>query len=425
MKIAHIKISNVLGVAELEFTPGGFNEIAGPNGSGKTSVLEAIKATLKSGHDATLLRKGAEKGESVLVIDDGMEIKKRITETTSTTEVRRDGKKLTNPAEAIRALTDMLSINPVDFLRAPKKDRVRVLLESMPIEVDAEKLSGIAGVKVPAMTGVHALHIIETVYKQVYDERTGTNRAVREKQATINQLRAAIPPVPAGADGDENELTDKLSAIDATKNSEIDRITNKLDGLRKELGVKIDDLRKQIEVLNAEYTDWERKAGVQREKVLNKHRDERAPILEQLAVIRNNREIGARRAQTLDTITNLETELEGLSSDAEQQTQALTGIEKYKSDLLDALPIPGLEVKDGEIFRNDVQFDRLNTAQQVDIAVEIAKLRAGNLGVVCVDGIELLDTESFEAFRDRAVKSGLQLFVSKVSDDEFSVKTGE
>lgn len=61
MKIAHVKISNILGIAELEFTPAGFNEISGPNGTGKTSVLEAIKAALSTGHDATLLRKGAER----------------------------------------------------------------------------------------------------------------------------------------------------------------------------------------------------------------------------------------------------------------------------------------------------------------------------------------------------------------------------
>lgn len=423
MKIAHVKISNVLGIAELEFTPSGFNEIAGPNGSGKTSVLEAIKATLNSGHDATLLRKGADKGEAVIVLDDSTEIKKRITEAASTTEVRRDGKKVARPAEAIRALTDLLSVNPVDFLRAPKKDRVRVLLEAMPIEVDTAKLSEIAGITVQPVAGVHGLNIIETVYKQVYDERTGTNRAVREKQSTINQLRAAVPPVPPGADGDENELTEKLSAIDGAKDTELARISAKLDGIRKEIGDKIEDLRKQIETLNADFADWERKAGLQREKAMTKHRDERAPIIEQLAVIRNNREIGARRAQTLDTVANLETELEELTGDAERQTQALAGIEQYKSDLLDSLPIPGLEVKDGEIFRNGVQFDRLNTAQQVDVAVEIAKLRAGELGVVCVDGIELLDSGAFEEFRDRAVKSGLQLFVSKVSDDGFAIKT--
>lgn len=117
----------------------------------------------------------------------------------------------------------------------------------------------------------------------------------------------------------------------------------------------------------------------------------------------------------------MEIELGELEEDARRQARALDEIEAYKEELLAGLPIPGLEVRDGDVFRNGVQFDRLNTAQQVDIAVEIAKLRAGELGVCCVDGIELLDSGAFDEFRERALDSGLQLFVSRVTDDAFQI----
>ncbi|MNT74306.1 hypothetical protein D3C72_2131160 [compost metagenome] len=84
-----------------------------------------------------------------------------------------------------------------------------------------------------------------------------------------------------------------------------------------------------------------------------------------------------------------------------------------------------MEVKDGEIYRDGVVFDRLNTAQQVWVAIEIAKLRAGNLGVSCVDGIELLDPAAFEEFKKQSLASNLQLFVSRVSSEEFAVKTSQ
>jgi DNA repair exonuclease SbcCD ATPase subunit len=450
MKIAHVKITNVLGITELEFTPQGFNEITGRNGEGKTSVLEAIKACLNTGHDATLLRRGAKEGEVVLVLDgQGMEIKKRIKADSSPTEVRQGGKKVSRPAEALRSFADMLAINPVDFLRAPKKDRVRVLLETMPIEVDTEKLSEMAGIAINPDTGLPALTLIDTVHSQVYDNRTGTNRAVKEKQATIAQLSAAIPPSPMGADGDEDDLTNAITEIDSNRDAELRRISAKLDGLRSERDNELQDLRdtlekriaaireelearinaireeltKEADSIKEAFNDNERKANLQREKSTNRATESRGPLAEQLAVIRNDREAAGRRAQTIDTITNLETELEGLVDEAAQQTRALSDIEKYKSELLDSLPIPGLEVKGGEVFRNGVQFDRLNTAQQVDIAVEIAKLRAGGLGVICVDGIELLDSGAFDAFKTRSIESGLQLFVSKVSDDDFSINT--
>lgn len=438
MKIQHLRISNILGISELELSPQGFTQISGPNGTGKTSVLEAIKAVLSSGHDATLLRKGADKGEVVLVLDDGTELSKTVTPANSTTAVRRDGKKIARPAEAIKALTDVLSVNPVDFLLAPKKERVRVLLESMPLEADTAHLAEIAGIEVKAAPGLHALHVINQVHQQVYDERTGTNRAVREKQATINQLEAAVPPAPAGVDGDEQDLELKLAEADGVRTGTLGRIAAKLDGLQRKAQEDIDAIRAETQrrideiraegqaradAVKADLAEQERKAAGAREKALAAHSQTVQPIQAQLASIRNDREAAGRRKQTLETIANLRTELGTLQADAQKQTEALAAIEQYKSDLLAALPIPGLEVRDGEILRNGIPFDRLNTAQQVEIAVEVAKLRAADLGVVCVDGLELLDSNTLAAFRESALASGLQLFITRVSDSEFSIQT--
>ena len=438
MKISHLSIRNILGIDELELSPKGFTQVSGPNGTGKTSLLEAIKAATGAGHDATLLRKGAEKGEVVLVLDDGMEIAKTVTSNGSTTTVKRDGKKQPRPAETIKALTDSLSINPVDFLLAPKKDRVKALLEAMPLEADTEHLEEIAGVKVNAAPGLHALHVINQVYQQVYDERTGTNRAVREKQNTIAQLEAAVPPAPAGVEGDEPALEERLQEATSARDVTLGKITTKLDGLRKKAQEDIDAVRAEtqrrideakaegqakVDAINADLAENERKAAAAREKAHTTYSEATTPVTAQLQVIRNDRESAGRRKQTLETIESLRTELATLQEDAQRQTAALTSIEQYKSDLLAALPIKGVEVVDGEILRDGIPFDRLNTAQQVDIAVELAKLRAADLGVVCVDGLELLDSSTLEEFKARALESGLQLFITRVSDQPFQIET--
>lgn len=440
MKISHIKISNILGIDDLEFSPAeGFTEISGPNGAGKTSVLESIKAALQGGHDATLLRKGAEKGEIVLVLDDGSQIRRRVTEKGSTTDLLRDGKKVPRPADAIKALTDMMSVNPVDFLRAPKKDRVRVLLEAMPLEVSADKLSEIAGFPVEFKSGTHALQVIQAVHQQIYDARTGTNRAVREKEATIKQLRETVPEAPGGVEGDEDTLQAQLDTARTARDTMMQRIQKQLEKMRDESQARKDALRAeaqaQIDAIKAKLqadldaeaaalADIEQRASAKSNETTEKFQQTSGPINSALAAIRSNRDVAAKRAQQIQIIEQMQDELEELRAEADRQTEALTGIEKYKSDLLSSLPIPGLEVIDGEISRDGVAFDRLNTAQQVDIAVEIAKLRAGTLGLVCVDGVELLDAASYEAFRDRAQESGLQLFVSKVSPEgEFTIST--
>lgn len=437
MRIQHLKIRNILGVTELEFSPGGFNEITGKNGQGKTSVLEAIKSVIEGGHDATLLRRGADSGEIVMVLDDKTTIRKRVTPKSSPVEVVQGGQKQKRPTDIIKELTDLLSVNPVDFLRAPKKNRVQVLLDTMPIEVDAEKLSKISGVPVDPAAAENGLAVLEMVRKQVFDDRTGTNRAIKEKDATINQLRLAIPEAPGGFDGSEDELIAKVEQADQERDAELKRISTKLEGIKDGNRQKIDEIRSEaqrkideikakamadVEAIQAEERRIEGLASQQREKTIAKHTETVAPLREALATIRANREAHAKRQQTLEVINQMERDLEQLVEDADKQTKAIADIEAYKNELLESLPIPGLEVRDGEIYRHGIQFDRLNTAQQVEIAVEIAKLRAGELGVVCVDGLELLDKEAFEAFRDRCLESGLQLFVSRVSDEEFQVK---
>lgn len=439
MKIQQLTISNILGLNHLELTPGGFTTIAGPNGAGKTSVLEAIKGALQQGHDATLLRQGAEKGEVVLVLDDGVSITKKVGADASKTEVRdADGKLIPRPAEVIKGLTDMLSVNPVEFLAAPKKDRVKVLLESMPLEVDAEKLTAIAGVRVQQQPGVHALHILEAVHKQVYDARTGTNRAVKEKDATINQLRQAMPAAGEGVEGNEADVEAQIQAATAARDTTLGKITTKLDGIKTKAQTDIDGIRTElqeaidklkaeaqakVDAIKADVLDNETRAGAAREKAHTKHATDTAPLQAALTALRADRSNAARREQALATISTMVTELEGLRTEAQNQTDALAGIEKYKSELLQSLPIRGLEVRDGEIFRDGVPFDRLNTAQQVEIAVGIATLRAGELGVVCVDRIESLDDANLEELRKQATDAGLQMFVTRVGGEEFAIDT--
>lgn len=458
MRIERLKISNILGIEELDFEAGAFNVARGKNGTGKTSVLEAIKSVVKGGDDATLLRNGATKGEIVLVIDDGTEIKRRVTQkAVQPLVVEKNGVRVDRPSDTVKALIDMISVNPVDFLKAEKKKRVNVLLESLPMSADPVRLAEIVGHEVVLQDGRHALEQIQSVYQSVYDDRTGTRRAVREKESTINQLAATLPPAAETGPEDKGGLVAELARIDDAKDAEIARIDGKLDGYRKAAD---DDIKAETERLSewkdeqqaaiaglenqilairrgiidqtavsqkvkedryGEFTEIAAKAEKQRTKVLTAHAQERAGTAAKLDDIDSRLAAITRARQTRDTIKSMRADADSLADDVERQDAALKQIEAYKSELLAALPIDGLAVVEGEIFRHGVVFDRLNTGQQVEIAVEIAKLRAGDLGVICVDGIESLDSEHFDAFRDRAIASGLQLFVSRVADSEFEM----
>jgi DNA repair exonuclease SbcCD ATPase subunit len=453
MRVSRIKISDILGIEELEFEPGAFTTISGTNGSGKTSVLEAIKSVVKGGTDATLLRNGAKDGEIILVLDDETQIRKRVTAKSSTVTVERDGAIVREPMSTIRAITDMLSVNPVEFLAARPKDRTDVLLESLPIKADPKRLSKIAGFEVHADSSDHALVLIDRLQREIFDDRTATNRALRDKRATVQQLEGTLPaPGEPGATGDLPALEAAKAQLDAAKEAEFERVRLKLNEFRKTADEKTEAVRANmnsvrevaaqrieairvqmqadIDALTPELTaiqDWlvdaERKAGIQREKTVNRHAEGVAPIMAEISALRSSQGAAARAQQTRETIALIDREGLALRADSDRQTKALEDLAAYKAELLENLPIQGLTVQDGEIMRDGVVFDRLNTAQQVEIAVDIAKLRAGALGVICVDGLENLDTAHFEAFKAQAIKSGLQLIVSRVSDGDFAVQT--
>jgi len=55
--------------------------------------------------------------------------------------------------------------------------------------------------------------------------------------------------------------------------------------------------------------------------------------------------------------------------------------------------------------------------------LNVARLRAGELPLCLVDGLECLDAETFRAFEEMAPSSGLQLILNRVTTGPLSVKT--
>ena len=453
MKIERVKISNILGIERLEFEAGQFNEITGGNERGKTSVMEAIKSVFAGGEDATLLRRGEDKGEVVLVLDDGTELKKKVTPNGSTVTVEKDGVRQPKAQTTINALRDMMSVNPIEFLRmgstpAGKRGRVATLLEALPTKIDPARLTQIVGHPVELNPDLPAVEQLDAVYASVSDDRKGTNRAIREKEGTISQLAATLPKAgEGGPSGDPEELEAQIAGIDAELTATLGRVQTQLDkyadesrgredAARKKHGEEIERLQALIvaerearaAAIAAEVkfmANTRERAEAKREEFRTGTAAKREPLAAQLLALRQNASATARAAQTRQTIATLRAEADELVVDSEKQTKALTNLEAYKSELLDSIPIEGLAVRDGEIFRADVPFDRLNAQTQVEIAVEIAKLRAGQIGVICVDGLELMDAEHLEDFQAKAIDSGLQLFVTRVNPDggELAVST--
>lgn len=453
MIVSKIAIKNILGIEAMDINPGSVTEVAGSNGAGKTSVLEAIRAALSGGHDATLLRSGAEKGEIVLVLDDGTEIQKTIDAAKSKTVVKHPlYGKLPKPAEFIRRLADALALNPVSFLTAPKKDRTDQFLQAIPIKITADQ---VGFVPTEALRGVdldkHALEAISAIHKNIFDLRTGVNRAEKEKRATASQMTETLPPdAPEGESWSDaltaattelqaltRETGERVRALDAeaeaVKTAALQKFQDHSSRVKAELADAIEKLRadSEIEIVRAREESAavidaaEASRRAKREHLEAEFRPSDAALKEKIGHAKAMVEQQTKAASTKEFIAKMDSEADALKEQSAKLTAALSRLEVLKAGLLETLPIPGLSVQDGDIYIGDIPFDRVNTARKVQVAIEVAKLRAGELGLIACDGLELLDAKTFDAFKKAAAKSNVQFVISRVAEGPLTVSTEE
>jgi len=174
-------------------------------------------------------------------------------------------------------------------------------------------------------------------------------------------------------------------------------------------------------VLDEKYVHFE--AEYQRKKADKQagFEDKYNPLTEEIGGLRSSLKQIASIEQTQKMIEQMVGDVDSLEAKSQNLTTVLATIEQIKLELLKDLPIEGLEIIDGEIFQNSVVFDRLNTAEQIKIALTIAQLRIGELKLLCVDGVERLDEEALNELRKQSEAAGLQLFLAKVSNSNLNI----
>lgn len=430
MKIAKVKIRQLMGIDELEFEAGKLTVIAGGNGTGKTSILEIIGSALSGGtHDPKMLRLGSEKGDVCIELDDGMKILKTITEKGASFSMKdAEGNEVKKPATFLSSILDQISSNPVEFLTAKPKDRARVLLEAMPIEADRNTLLEITqGLDSVVPNMLEGLDLIDSVHQAVYDKRTTTNVLARDKEGAAKQLRSAIgdeDPDQIQTQIDETIETENIAyaalkgaqgELAAAELAEVTVIENQIKEIERKANEDILKLRSDMALLQAKYNAL--------------HAEKTSDLKQEVATAKTTREqlqerkkLAIKAQKAREDAIKAEQEAEEMDGKSKAMTAILAKIKDYRNSLIANLPIPGLEVVNGDIFRDGVQFDKLNTAQKVDIAIQIAALRAKGLPIARMDGFECLDPDTWAAFEQAAVNSNMQLFVTRVTEGPLQTK---
>lgn len=394
MKITYLKLLNILGHDEFVVKPGDkLTLVQGKNATGKSSILKALQAAFKgqSVNEATLLRNGAEAGEIVVELSDGTTIKKKIT---------TEGSKSNKSTKHLSEIADSFGLNPVEFLLMNNKDKLRTLLEILNVHATHEEMEECAPfIELPEQE-LFNLDEIARVRKQVYDERTATNRMLKDKEATLKQMEAVIPL-------EYDEVQHKA-------------VKQKIEEARQQKESHLADLENQkhteMLALNKKYDELKVVLG-------NKFDEHVRPLTDELSIIENNlKSVGAYEEQ-MKFIKTLNSEIEKYTERSDILESSLNYIDNLEKSKMSSFPIPGLSINEGNIYLDGVRLEHVNSARQISFVMNLAAKKMGELKAMVVDGIELLDSVKRKQLFGAIEKADIQMILTQVTDTELEIIT--
>jgi len=121
-------------------------------------------------------------------------------------------------------------------------------------------------------------------------------------------------------------------------------------------------------------------------------------------------ELRALLTAAQDVAEGLDTTVKALTDDAPAALLAKTN------------GIPGLTIVGDEILLDGIGIDHVSGAQQLDLAVEIARRANDKSKLLIVDGLERLDPEQMERFVKHATADGFQLIATRVTAGDLHIE---
>lgn len=462
MRLQTVEITNIRAIDYLKFEAGALTIIRAHNGRGKTSAIEAVKAVFEGGHDPSLLRQGTKKGVVALTLDDGTSVEKVITPKSATLTVKTaEGQVVPAPATFVAQLAKGFAFDPLAFISAPKAERAKYIASAMPISIGLADI--LASVELKPLVervkselsdiGKDRLDMpgLLAFRKVVYDNRAAATRQRKTQEGGIDALRKTLPAnwkpegdadkLIAEAQAKLEEAKQKRAALIDARDSkviELDRANDaELAAVSRWEADEIDRIRQEATARRSAITEAFKDVRHEAYHAFDDQIEEAQQVVS--AEISNRdaaREVAkgwAVQAQTAATIAQYQKDLRETCAREETLTACLDAIDAAKEKAMEQTPIPEIMTIDGEVYYRQpgldepVPFDSVNTQQQWMLALKIASLGAGALGLMYVDGSEAIVGENFEKFRTACVESGFQVIVTRADEayESIDVETVE
>jgi len=417
MRVIGLKIQDFKRIRVIDITPNEFvNRISGANGSGKTSVLDAIEMCLRGTRNVPSkpVRKGAQK--SIIEVGIGNDgkaewiVRRRFTEGGSKngflTVEPTDGKsRLQGPQEFLNKLVGPNSFDPLEFIRMEPEQQFRTLYKIVLPDVDPNSLN------------------IEK--NPDYLKRRELKKEIKALETRRDAIQ--IPDNLPMEKRDEAKLLKELGEV-GEHNARIERekrqreeITRKTDDLIKSVEAK----EERIKALRAQITQMEAEAKEDRAiyagtlKTIAKWEPLPEPknsahYTEAITAARIVNAAIDKRGQR----DELQKEIDGISKRVDTISDMLDELETKQTKAIEEakFPIPGLAFGNEEVIFEGLPFGQVSNADQIRASVAIGMADNPELRVMRIKDGSLLDSLSMAIIAERCMKEDFQLFVEVVDE---------
>lgn len=469
MKIAKIKIKNLFGISQYE-ADGKSVELDGKNGTGKTSVIDAIRYALTNASDREyIIKNGETEGEIYIEMDTGLSINRKArTAMTDYKSVKQNGNTVPSPEAFLKSIFTQLQLSPMEFIAMDKKTQNATILNMIEYDWNLETIKGWFGEIVPDVDYeqniLSVLNDIQAENGHYFMTRQDINRDIRAKRAVIEDIGKSLPIDYDGARWEETNLSElymqiekirkenetiekakrlkdnhdnKIRGFQADKEVKLAALDREMTRQENEIDTELSSLRERIKYLE------EKKSGLasvkadkakviesEYEAAVAKYEAEQAsyadhvdkelqPVDELLAKATETEKMKAH-VNEWRRMLSIQKEVEELQAESSKLTEKIELARTLPGTILETatIPIDGLTVKDGLPLINGLPVSNLSEGEKLDLCIDVAIQNPAGLQIILIDGIEKLSEANRSRLYEKCRKKGLQFIATRTTNDE-------
>lgn len=476
-KITKILIKNLFGISEFEADSKSI-ELLGGNGTGKTSVLDAIRLALtnRSSRDC-IVKRGETEGEIIIETDSGLTItRKPRTNKTDYKSIKQNGKEVQSPEAFLSEIFSELQLNPVAFINMDSKEQNRIILDLIEYHWDLNIIKEWFG-EIPQGVDYqkHILEVLQQIAAEdgfYFQQRQNINRDIRNKKAFIEEIMKELPENFNAAKWEAYDLQEIHSKIEKARqhNAQIEKAEtlkanydNKirgfqsikeleeqrlLKGLQEREGELKADIAKLQEMLNSAQKELnslndvcsDKKAVIEAnyEKQVAQFNEELKafePYLQQQKInivpLQEEAAEALKMKQQLpqyNKMLAMNNELADLQAASDEFTRKIELARTLPAQILAEanLPLGEMSIDGDQVLikkpNGDLPISNLSEGEKLDLCVDIALKNKTGLQIVLIDGVEKLSPINRQHLYERCKASGLQFIATRTTaDNELTV----